>query len=273
MALPLAYNVRNVRARLRVALLAVGSIALVVAVVAVLLAMAQGFAAALRGTGRDDNAIVVSRGSNSEVTSRVELDERNAILDHVTAVRGPDGRALASWEWVSVMALPRKSDGRRSNVVLRMVPPQALQVRAGVHVIAGREVQSGLEEVMVGRRIVERVRGLELGGTLEVPALQLKIVGVFESEGAASRARSGATTTLLGGRARPGLELARGACRRRRADRRARPLDPARQPNMRLRAVSERQYSRSRPGPWPRRSRPSAVSSRSSRAWARCSRR
>ena len=141
MALPLAYNVRNVRVRWRVALLAVGSIALVVAVVAVLLAMAQGFAAALRGTGRDDNAIVVSRGSNSEVTSRVELEERNAILDHVAALRGPDGRALASWEWVSVMALPRRSDGRRTNVVLRTVTPQALQVRAGIQLIAGREVR------------------------------------------------------------------------------------------------------------------------------------
>ena len=42
MALPLVYNVRNVRARWPVALLAAFGIALVVAVVAVLMAMSQG---------------------------------------------------------------------------------------------------------------------------------------------------------------------------------------------------------------------------------------
>ena len=98
MALPLVYNARNVRARWPVALLAAFGIALVVAVVAVLMAMSQGFKAALRGTGRLDNAMVVSRGSNSEVTSRVELEDRNAILDHVPAVRGPSGLPLASWD-------------------------------------------------------------------------------------------------------------------------------------------------------------------------------
>jgi hypothetical protein len=65
-ALPLVYNARNIRARWPVALLAAFGIALVVAVVAVLMAMSQGFRAALRGTGRLDNAMVTSRGSNSE---------------------------------------------------------------------------------------------------------------------------------------------------------------------------------------------------------------
>ena len=248
MALPLAYNVRNVRVRWRVALLAVGSIALVVAVVAVLLAMAQGFAAALRGTGRDDNAIIVSRGSNSEVTSRVELEERSAILDHVAALRGPDGRALASWEWVSVMALPRRSDGRRTNVVLRTVTPQALQVRAGIHLIAGREVRQGLEEVMVGRRILERVRGLELGGTLKYRRFRLKVVGVFESQGAAFESEIWGDYDALGGRRGPGssslVVRVEDAAQIAELDRWIRL-----QPNMRLRAVSERQYYEEQAGP------------------------
>ena len=41
-------------------------IALVVAVFAVLMSMSEGFKAALRSTGRPDNAIVVQRGSSSE---------------------------------------------------------------------------------------------------------------------------------------------------------------------------------------------------------------
>ena len=74
MALPLYYNVRNVRVRWQVTLLAIGGIALVVAVFAVLMSMSEGFKAALRSTGRADNAIVVQRGSASELTSGIPLD-------------------------------------------------------------------------------------------------------------------------------------------------------------------------------------------------------
>jgi putative ABC transport system permease protein len=248
--LPLSYNVRSVRARWPVAMLALVGIALVVAVFAVLMAMAQGFTAALRGTGRPDNAIVVTRGSNSEVTSFVELEDRNAILDHVPAVRGPDGRPLVSWEWVSVMALPRKADGRRTNVVLRSVTPQALSVRTGIRVTAGRLFTSGFDEVVVGRRILDRVRGLDLGGTLRYQRKVLRIVGVFESEGAAFESE------VWGD-----FETQRASFRRGTGSKSLvfRVEDPGQiaaldrwmrlQPNMLLRAVSERQYYEDQAGP------------------------
>ena len=250
MALPLSYNVRSVRARWTVAVLAMVGIALVVAVFAVLMAMSQGFAAALRGTGRPDNAIVVSRGSNSEVTSFVELEDRNAILDQVPAARGPDGRPLVSGEWVSVMALPRKSDGRRANVVLRSVPPQAFVVRTGIRVTSGRLFRSGFDEVVVGRRILDRVQGLGLGATLRYQRQHLKIVGIFESEGAAFESE------VWGD-----FETHRAAFRRGSGSKSLvfRVDDPAKiavldrwirhQPDMLLRAVSEKQYYEDQAGP------------------------
>jgi putative ABC transport system permease protein len=262
-ALPLSYNVRSVRARWAVALLALVGIALVVAVFAVLMAMSQGFAAALRGTGRADNVIVVSRGSNSEVVSFVELEDRNAILDHVAVARGPDGHPLVSWEWASVMALPRKSDGKRTNVVLRSVTPQALQVRTGIRLTAGRRFTPGVDEVVVGRRILDRVRGLELGGTLRYQRKDLRIVGVFESEGAAfesevwgdfdtervSFRRGTGSKSLVFRLEDPGQIPA--------LDRWMRL-----QPNMLLRAVSEKQYYEERPVP-------SRTRSSSWAAWSR----
>ncbi len=185
MPLPLAYNVRNVRVRWRLTLLAVGGIALVVAVVAVLMAMSQGFAAAMRGTGRPDNAMVVGRGTNSEAMSTVNFDHRNSILTHPFIVRRPDGRLLASWEWVTVIPLPRKSDGRRTNVTFRAVTDMARNVRTGIHVVAGRYFTPGLDEVIVGRRIRDRVQGVELGSTLRYRRKDYNVVGVFESDGAA----------------------------------------------------------------------------------------
>ena len=184
MTLPLSYNMRNVRVRWRLTLLAVCGIALVVAVFSVLMAMSKGFATALRSTGRADNAIVVTSGSSSELTSDVSLEHRNAILADKRLAHGPDGRALASWEWVAVMALPKRVGGR-TNVTLGAVPPQAFEVRGGIQVTEGRRFTPGLDEVIVGRRILERVAGFELGGTLRYRRTECRIVGVFASEGGA----------------------------------------------------------------------------------------
>jgi ABC-type lipoprotein release transport system permease subunit len=185
MAVPLSYSLRNIRVRWRLTLLAVVGITLVVAVFAVLMAMSEGFSTALRSSGRVDNAIIVTRGSASEMLSEVSPEERNTILADLRLARGADGQALASWEGVMVMALRKRTDGRRTNVTLRAVPPQAFEVRGGIRVTSGRRFTPGLAELIAGRRIMDRVRGLELGGTLVYRRQEFKIVGVFESEGAA----------------------------------------------------------------------------------------
>ena len=250
MALPLAYNLRNVRERWTVATLAIVGIALVVAVFVVLTAMSQGFAMALRGTGREDNVMVVSRGSNSEMTSRVELDQRNAILQQVQPQTGADGQPLASWEWVSVMAMPRKADGKRTNVVLRSVTPQAFLVRTGVRFTAGRTFKPGIEEVIVGRRITDRILGLELGGILKYRRKQLRIVGIFEAEGAAFESEVWGDYEVLRSAFRRGT-ASNSLVIRVRDQAQISALDRwiRLQPNLPLKAVSERQYYEDQAGP------------------------
>ena len=102
MALPLSYNVRNVRSRWQVTLLAVSGIALVVAVFTVLMSMSEGFAIALRSTGRPDNAMIVQRGSASELTSWIPIEHRNLIVVREEIARAADGQPLASPEDVVV---------------------------------------------------------------------------------------------------------------------------------------------------------------------------
>ena len=185
MAVPLSYSLRNIRVRWRLTLLAVVGITLVVAVFTVLMAMAEGFRAALRGSGRPDNAIVVARGSASEMFSEVTPEDRNVILADARLARGSDGQALASAESVMVMSLRKRIDGHRTNVTLRGVPPSAYEVRGGIRVTEGRAFRPGLPEVMAGRRIRERVRDLEVGRTFRYRGQDLTVVGVFESDGAA----------------------------------------------------------------------------------------
>ena len=69
------------------------------------MSMSEGFKAALRSTGRTDNAMIVQRGSASERTSGVPLDDRNKIIVDERIARDEAGRPLASWEWVIVIGL------------------------------------------------------------------------------------------------------------------------------------------------------------------------
>jgi ABC-type lipoprotein release transport system permease subunit len=185
MAIPLSYNVRNVRVRWQVTLLAIVGIALVVAVFAVLMSMSEGFKAALRSTGRPDNAIVVQRGSSSEMTSGVPLADRNMIMVDERVARDANGQPLASWEQVVVIGLPRIGDGQPANVTLRAVTPRAFEVRGGIKVVEGRSFTQGLDEVIVGRKLTKRIAGLAIGGNVKYQQKLFKIVGLFESEGAA----------------------------------------------------------------------------------------
>ncbi len=185
MAIPLSYNVRNVKVRWQLTLLAISGIALVVAVFAVLMSMTEGFKTALRSTGRTDNAIVVQRGSGSELTSGISLEDRNTILVDERVARDTSGQPLASWEQVIVIGLPRATDGQPANVTLRAVIPRAFEVRGGIRVVEGRSFTPGLDEVIVGRKLTKRIRGLAIGENVKYQQKLFKIVGLFESEGAA----------------------------------------------------------------------------------------
>lgn len=185
MALPIGYSLRNVRVRWQVTVLATFGIALVVAVFSVLMSMSAGFARALQSTGREDNAMIAQRGSASEMTSAVSIANRNLILADERIARLEGGEALASPEQVVVIGLPKVTDGSLANITLRGVTPRAFDVRGGIRIVAGRAFTPGLDEVIVGRRISERIRGLEVGETVRHMTKRFTVVGHFESDGAA----------------------------------------------------------------------------------------
>jgi putative ABC transport system permease protein len=185
MALPITYNIRNLRVRWQVTLLAVFGIALVVSVLTVLMAMSEGFATALRSTGRTDNAIVVQRGSGSELSSGVSLEHRNLVSVDERVARGADGQPLASPEHVIVIALPKISDGQPTNVSIRAVTPRAFEVRGGIEITQGRRFTPGLDEVIVGEGLVRRIQGMQVGQNVSYQRKQFRIVGIFASQGGA----------------------------------------------------------------------------------------
>jgi len=183
MALPLSYNIRSIAGRWQVTLLAVGGIALVVAVLLVLTAMANGFRVALRATGSPQNAIVTQRGSTGELTSGFTRDNASMIVVDSRVARDTDGKPLASPEIVVVASLPRRADGADVNVTVRGVSPMAFKVRQGVRIEEGRTFTPGLYELVVGKKAASRYTGAQIGGTIKLQRRTWTVVGVFSSEG------------------------------------------------------------------------------------------
>ena len=249
MALPLSYNIRNVRNRWQVTLLAISGIALVVAVFTVLMSMSEGFAAALRTTGRSDNAMIVQRGSASELTSWIPLDQRQMIVVRDEVERTADGQPLASPEDVVVTMKPKK-DGEPTNITVRGVTPRAFEVRSGIKMVEGRMFTPGLYEVIAGDKIAKRVQGLDIGSSVKLQKHEWQVVGIFSSQGGAFESeiwgdqevmgvdfgRSGGSNALSV-RLKPGTDVAS-------LDRWIRS-----NPQMQLQAVSERKYYDDQAGP------------------------
>ena len=251
MALPLSYNVRNVRVRWQLTLLAVGGIALVVAVFAVLLSMSEGFAAALRSTGRTDNAMIVQRGSGSELTSGVPLADRNMIVVDDRVARDAAGQPLASWEWVVVIGLPRAE--RRPAGQRHPARGDPARLRGAGRHRRGRGPQLHPRPRRGDRReeAHQPHRGPRRSASdVKYQQKRFKIVGLFESTGGAFESEIWGDYDTLG------AIFQRGAGSNSLV---VRMKDPATipeldrwiraQPQMQLQAVAERKYYEDQAGP------------------------
>jgi putative ABC transport system permease protein len=183
MALPIRYNIRNLGQRWKVTLLAIFGIALVVAAVVVIASMSAGFQAALRSTGTDNNAIVTQRGSLSELSSWISIGNAQTIMTDPRIARDSSGAPLASCEIVIITNRPKKTDGQPTNITMRGVTPQAFKVRNGIKLVEGKMFEPGLFEVIVGKKIADRVNGLNIGDVVKVQRKEFKVVGLFTADG------------------------------------------------------------------------------------------
>ncbi len=161
-----------------------GGIALVVAVLVLTLALANGFRHALVTTGRADNAIVTRAGSNSEVMSGFSRATGRILEAGPEIARLSDGRPFAASEVVVVTNLLKRNDPRASsNVVVRGTDDRAFLLRPEVRIVEGRRHREGAPEVVVGKPIAERFAGCGLGETVRFGARDWTVVGIFTAKG------------------------------------------------------------------------------------------
>jgi len=185
MAIPFVYNLRSVTNRpVSTATTAVG-IGLTVAIFIGALALAAGFRASLVTTGSPDNAIVLRKGADSEISSGVTLEQVNILKANPAVAVAPTGPPLASAEMVIVVNKERLGQKGSSNVMLRGVDAEAASLRGGITLVAGRMFTPGTDEVIVARRIAGRFAHCNVGDKLRFEQRDFTVVGQFTAAGSA----------------------------------------------------------------------------------------
>ena len=97
--------------------------------------------------------------------------------------RDSEGVPLASCEVVVLTTRPKRADNQPANITFRGVSPMAFKVRNGIKLVEGRVFTPGLYEVIVGKKIADRVTGLDIGSTINIQKKEWKVVGLFTADG------------------------------------------------------------------------------------------
>jgi ABC-type lipoprotein release transport system permease subunit len=185
MKIPFVYNVRSVTQRPVSTLLTALGIGLVVAVFVAMLALANGFVAALATTGSSDNVLLLRRSADSELSSGIPREAISIIASSPHIATAADGRPLMSPETYIVINIPRLggNEFEVANVVARGVSDKAFEVRRHIQVIEGRRFASGQSEICVGSKLEGRFNNVNVGDVLRFSNRDWKVVCRFTADG------------------------------------------------------------------------------------------
>ncbi len=175
-------NLKTIGERRGASLATVFGVAGVVAVFVGVLSIGEGFRASMQAGGRDDVAMVMRSGNDSEMMSGLPRADTDLIKQAPGVLRDANG-PVASAELFVVIDIPKRSTNTGANVPLRGVQMKALDVRGSVKIVEGRMFEPGRNEVIVGRAAQREFRGLDVGTTSRWGQNQWTVVGVFEDGG------------------------------------------------------------------------------------------
>lgn len=180
-AIPFSYVARNLWIRRVTTLLTAGGMALVVFVFTVVLMMSEGIRATLVATGQADNILVLRKGAGAEINSGITRDQAAIIASLPGIATNRQGQPLVSKEPVVLNNLPKRSNGKPSNVTLRGTSELGLELRPQVKMVQGRMFRPGTSEIIAGRSVAQGFRGAGLSETLRFAQRDWVVVGIFDS--------------------------------------------------------------------------------------------
>jgi ABC-type antimicrobial peptide transport system permease subunit len=182
-SIPVIYNLRSLRQRPVSTLTTAFGMALVVGVFVAMMALSNGFRAALVSTGSDENVLVLRKGAVAEMNSGIGRQDASIVTGMPFVALDDEGRPLVSPETFVVVPLYRSEGRGLANVVVRGVSARSLDVRRGIEITEGRMFRSGAREVVVGRTFVRRFPNSDVGDRITFAGQEWTVVGHFAADG------------------------------------------------------------------------------------------
>jgi putative ABC transport system permease protein len=181
MAIPVAYNFRNLIVRKTTTLMTALGIALTVAVLLAMMALLGGLHKTLSSSGDPLQIIVMRKSSESELVSNFTRGQFQDLKFKQGIARASNGDPMASLEVVTVINLASVDAPEGSNVTLRGLLPIGIEMRQGLKIMKGRWFENGKRELVVGKSIALRYPGAELGKRLTFGRGDWEVVGIMDA--------------------------------------------------------------------------------------------
>ena len=185
MAIPLSYNIRNLKLRKGLTIMTALGIALTVTTAIFIMALLAGLKRAFVTSGDAQNVLVLRKGSEAELSGGFDATNFPVLKNLPGIAKDSHGEPMASGEWVVVIVLPRKDGTGEVNVTVRGMMPDGLELRPKVKLVEGRWFTPGQREVAVSESIHKRFSHANVGDTLAFGKGPWQVVGVFDAGGSA----------------------------------------------------------------------------------------
>jgi len=186
MAIPISYNVRNMVLRKGLTLMTAMGIALTVMTAVFLMMLLAGMKKAFVKSGDPLNVLVMRKGSTSELAGGFTKDKLPVLSALPGIAKNASGEPLVSGEGVVIVNLPRKDGTGDTNVTLRGMGANGLELRKNVKLVDGTWFSTGQHEIVVSRSIHSRFAHTGVGEMLDFGKGQWKVTGIFDGGGTAA---------------------------------------------------------------------------------------
>jgi putative ABC transport system permease protein len=186
MAIPIQYNIRNLKLRKSATIMTALGIALTVTTAIFILALLAGLNAAFKGSGNPLNVLVLRKGSTAELSAGgVDRDALPIMKELPGVARDAQSQPLISGEDLLVVVLPRNDGTGETNVTVRYLSAAGIAMRPETKLVAGRWFNAGQREIVVSNSIHKRFAQANIGDSIWIGKGPWTVVGIFDAGGTA----------------------------------------------------------------------------------------
>src|SRR6202030_3470092 len=135
MAIPISYNIRNLKLRKGLTIMTALGIALTVTTAVFLMALLAGLKKAFMSSGDPVNVLVMRTGSVAELSGGFDASLFPTLKTLPGIAKDSHGGPMTSGEWVVVIILPRRDGTGEVNVTVRGMMPDGLEMRPSAKLV------------------------------------------------------------------------------------------------------------------------------------------